>query len=209
MTTLAPLTDNCIETYLNRLANALAAVAPAERDEIVREIRAHILDSVSGATDPDGAVNRVLRLLGTPEELADRYTTERMLTRAGQSFSPWILLRTSWRWAKLGITGTTTFFVALLGYGTALTLTVAVFLKPFMPSRLGMWLGPRSLGVGVPNNPAGMHELLGHWFVPVIAVSAFAIAVGTTHALRWLIRRRSSSPAYQMPRTSGSGPAQI
>src|ERR1019366_988293 len=72
MTTLAPLTDNYIETYLNRLANALAAVAPAERDEIVREIRAHILDSVSGATDPDGAVDRVLRLLGTPAELADR-----------------------------------------------------------------------------------------------------------------------------------------
>ena len=58
MTTLAPLTDNCIETYLTRLANGLAAVAPAERDEIVCEIRAHILDSVSGATDPDGAVDR-------------------------------------------------------------------------------------------------------------------------------------------------------
>ncbi len=208
MTTIAPVIDTRIETYLSRLATALAAMAPPERDEIVREIRAHILDSVSGTTNPVGAVERVLRLLGAPEELADRYTTERLLTRAGHSFSPWLLLRTSWRWAKLGITGTITFFVALIGYGTALALTVALLAKPFMPSRMGMWLGPGRLNIGASDHP-GMHELLGQWFVPVIAVAAFAIAVGTTQALRWLIHKRSSSPAYQMPWTSASGPTQI
>jgi uncharacterized membrane protein len=208
MTTIAPLIDTRIETYLSRLATALAAMAPPERDEIVREIRAHILDSVSGTTNSVGAVERVLRLLGAPKELADRYTTERLLTRAGHSFSPWLLLRTSWRWAKLGITGTITFFVALIGYGTALALTVALLAKPFMPSRMGMWLGPGGLNIGASDHP-GMHELLGQWFVPVIAVAAFAIAVGTTQALRWLIRKRSLSPAYQVPWTSASGPTQI
>ena len=68
--TTAALTDNRIDTYLSRLATALAGVSPEERNEIVREIRAHILDSVSGAPDRDGAVDRVLRLLGTPEDLA-------------------------------------------------------------------------------------------------------------------------------------------
>jgi hypothetical protein len=196
MTSLAPLTDTCVESYLVRLSTALSAVGPAERDEIVREIRAHILDSVSSATDAAAAVDRVLRLLGAPAELADRYTTERLLTRAGRSFSPWLLLLTSWRWAKLGIAGTITFFVAFIGYGMALALTVAVFLKPFVPSRLGMWLGPKTLNVGVPDHPEAMRELLGHWFVPVIAVAAFAFAVGTTQALRWLITRRSSTAAY-------------
>jgi len=205
MTYLAPLTDNRVEYYLDRLATALAAVAPPERDEIVREIRAHIVDSVSGATGALGAVDRVLRLLGSPEELADRYTTERLLARAGHSFSPWLLLRTSWRWAKLGIAGTITFFLAFIGYGTALALTIAVFLKPFMPSRLGMWLGPKTLNVGVPDHPEAMRELLGHWFVPVIAVLAFAIAVGTTQALRWLISRRLSSPTYRMSPANVSG----
>lgn len=193
MTTSAPLLDTRIETYLSRLATALAGIAREEKDEIVREIRAHILDSVSGATDPVGALDRVLRLLGTPEELASRYTTESLLTHAGRSFSPWLLLRTSWRWALQGITGTIAFLVALLGYGTTITLTVAVILKPFVP-RVGMWLGSRSLNVGLPSNSGEMHELLGQWFVPVIAVCAFAIGVGTTHALRWLIRIRPQSP---------------
>ena len=207
--TTAALTDNRIDTYLSRLATALAGVSPEERNEIIREIRAHILDSVSGAPDRDGAVDRVLRLLGTPEELAGHYSTECLFTRAGYSFSPWLLLRTSWRWAKLGMKGTFAFFLALVGYGTTIALTVAVLLKPLMPSKVGMWLGPRSFDIGVQAHPEGMHELLGRSFVPVIAVLAFAIGVGTIHALRWLFRRRSASPAWQIPQTRVSGPAQI
>jgi uncharacterized membrane protein len=209
MTTLAPLTDNRIETYLSRLAAALGRVAAAQKDEIVREIRAHIMDSVSGAADPGSAVDRVLRLLGSPEELADRYSTECLLTRAGSSFSPWLLLRTSWRWAKLGITGTLAFLLAIIGYAMALGLTISVFLKPFMPSRVGLWFGREGLNVGVADHPEAMHELLGQWFVPVIAVCAFAFAVGTTQALRWLIRRRSPSANFQTPAVRVSGPAQI
>jgi hypothetical protein len=61
----------------------LPPVAAAERDEIVVEIRSPIHDSVSGTSDPNGATERVFRLLGTPEELAlaHRYTTESLLTR--------------------------------------------------------------------------------------------------------------------------------
>ena len=173
----------------------------------MREIRAHILDSVSSSTGPDVALDRVLRLLGTPEGLADRYTTERLLTRASHSFSLWLLLRTSWRWAKLGVKGTITFLVAFFGYTMAPTLTVWVFLKPFMPSKIGLWIGSEGLNLGV-EHPDRIHELLGHWFVPVIAVSAFAFAVGTTQALRWLIRRGSSTAAYPMP-THDSRRAQI
>ena len=207
MTSLAPLTDNRVESYLSRLSAALDSVGPEERDEIVREIRAHILDSVPSATGPDVALDRVLRLLGTPEGLADRYTTERLLTRASHSFSPWLLLRTSWRWAKMGIKGTITFLVAFFGYTIALALTVSVFLKPFMPSKIGLWIGSDGLNLGVAQ-PERRHELLGHWFVPVIAVAAFAFAVGTTQALRWLIGRRSSSPVYPMP-ARDSGRAQV
>jgi hypothetical protein len=37
----------------------LPPVAPAERDEIVVEIRAHIHHSVSGTSDPNGATEPV------------------------------------------------------------------------------------------------------------------------------------------------------
>jgi hypothetical protein len=165
---------------------------PAEKQDILLEIRAHVLDSVAASSDRKGAVDRVLRLLGTPEELAQRYDTERLLTRASRSFSPWLLLRTSWRWAKAGMKGTVAFFLALIGYGTAFGITIALILKPIMPSRVGVWWGRGDLNIGMVDHPEQMHELLGQWFVPVMAVFAFALAAGTTQALRWLMRRRGT-----------------
>lgn len=190
--------DERMESYLARLDAALQRVPAGEREDIVREIRAHILDSANGSVDPGTAVERVLRLLGTPEELAGRYSTESLLARASRSFSPWLLLRTCWRWAKLGTKGTLAFLVALFGYSMALSLTVAVFLKPIMPTRVGMWVGPEGFNIGVPSRPEVMHELLGSYFVPVIAVAAFVFAIGTTHALRWMIRRRAPKARHEM-----------
>lgn len=202
--TSAQIMDQRIEAYLNRLASALRRVPADDREDILREIGAHILDSVGGSADREAAIERVLRLLGTPEELASRYSTESLLARASHSFSPWLLLHTCWRWAKLGTKGTLAFFVALFGYTTAIALTVAIFLKPFIPS-VGLWIGPEGLNVGSPTHPEVMHELLGKYFVPVIALVAFAFAIGTTHALRWMIRKRTPKRSFEMASTRPGG----
>jgi uncharacterized membrane protein len=206
MTSAQPMNAR-IENYLSRLETAMGGISGRDQEDILREIRAHIVDSVAGSTNGQTAVDRVLGLLGTPEELAGRYTTECQLTRASRSFSPWLLLRTCWGWAKLGVKGTLAFLVALFGYATALGLTVAVFLKPFMPSKIGTWIGPEGfLAVGVPAHPEVMHELLGNYFVPVMAVVAFGFAIGTTHALRWMIRKRLPSQHYELPKSEPVSP---
>jgi hypothetical protein len=200
--TSAQHTDARIENYLSRLETAMARTSAEDTQDVVREIRAHIVDSVAGSTDRQTAVDRVLRLLGTPEELVSRYSTECQLRRASRSFSPWLLLRTCWSWAKIGVKGTLAFLVALFGYAMALGLTISIFVKPFMPSRMGLWVGPEGFNVGIPNHPEVMHELLGNYFIPVIAVAAFAFAIGTTQALRWMIRKRSPSRHYEMSESS-------
>ena len=195
--TTSEMADARMESYLNRLQAALEGVAPEYREDILREIRAHIMDSAENSADHPGAVDRVLRLLGTPEELAARYSTECQLQRASRSFSPWLILGTCWNWAKLGIKGTLAFFVAVFGYGMALAFTGAVFMKAFMPSKVGMWIGAEGLNIGAPAHPEKMHELLGNYFVPVIAAAAFLSAIGTTHLLRWMMRKRA--PGLAVP----------
>jgi hypothetical protein len=189
--TSAIVGDARMNMYLNRLDSALRGVPSEYKQDILREIRAHIMDSAEHSPDQAGAIDRVLRLLGTPEELAARYSAECQLEHASRSFSPWVLLRTCWQWAKLGIKGTLAFLVALFGYGIALGFTVAVFLKPLMPSKIGWWSGPEGTGIIVPNHPELMHEWLGNYFVPVIAAAAFLAAIGTTHFLRWMMRKRA------------------
>lgn len=199
--TSQPMNDQ-VENYLSRLEMAIAKTSAQDKQDIVREIRAHIADSIAGSGDRQAAVGRVLGLLGTPEQLALRYSTECQLTRASRSFSPWLLLRTSWSWAKTGVKGTLAFLIALFGYAMALGLTISLFIKPFMPSRIGLWIGPEGFNLGMPSHPELMHELLGKYFIPVIAVAAFAFAIGTTHALRWMIRKRSPRQRYAMTEAS-------
>ena len=194
--TAAPVSDLRIETYMNRLESALRGVSPEYRNDILREIRAHITDSAEHGVDYAGAVDRVLRLLGTPEDLAARYSTECQLERASRSISPWLILSTCWQWAKLGIKGTLAFFVAVIGYGLALAGTASVFLKPFSP-RLGFWSGPEGFGIIVPDHPTVMHEWLGNYFIPVIAAAVFMFAIGTTQLLRRMMRKRT--PGLSIP----------
>ena len=80
------MADKRIATYLNRLESALRGVSPESKEDILREIRAHIMDSAEHSADQAGAIDRVLRLLGTPEELAARYSAECQLERASRSF---------------------------------------------------------------------------------------------------------------------------
>ena len=200
--------DEQIENYLSRLATAMAKTSAEDKEDVVREIRAHITDSVVGSSDRPAAVDRVLGLLGAPEQLALRYRTECQLARASRSVSPWLLLRSCWSWAKTGVKGTLAFLIALFGYAMALGLTISIFVKPFMPSRMGLWIGPQGFNVGIPSHPEAMRELLGKYFIPVIAVAAFAFAIGTTHALRWMIRKRSPDQRHGMTEASLSAQRQ-
>jgi len=188
MTNLTQTRNDEIESYLAGLDGALRGVRREERDEILREIRTHILDSLPN--NPQTGVDAVLRRLGAPERLAEQYQTEFLLTQASHSFSPWLLLSSAWRWAHTGVRGFAVFMVAMVGYVTAAGFLISALLKPFMPNEVGLWVGRGTFGFGDLGHRAGVHEVLGSWYIPVTMFLAFGAAVGTTHALRWLIRTR-------------------
>lgn len=192
--TTVAATDPRIAVYLARLDAAVGRLPHAEACDLVREIQVHISDKLEGHAG-DADVERVLAGLGSPEELAEQFRTELLFTRASRTFSPWLLLRTTGRWAKMGSKGLAVFMLALFGYGSGLGLTVTVFLKPFLPRQVGLWVGRGTFDFGMPSNTVGRHELLGHWYIPVTAALAFVIVVGTTQALRWLIRKRIPATA--------------
>ncbi len=186
---IAPGAHPKVAAYLARLDAAVGSFPHADACDIVREIQAHISDALAG-DDTDAAVDRVLAALGSPEALAESYRTAVLFTRASRSFSPPLLLQTAWRWARSGAKGMAVFLIGLFGYSCALGLTVTVVMKPFIPG-VGLWAGNGVFTFGLPGNTEGMRELLGQGYIPVTTVLAFVAAVGTTQALRWLIRKHA------------------
>jgi hypothetical protein len=68
------------EDYLKQLASGLEALGPAETDEVVAEIRAHLAEAVS---DAGGNESAVLARFGSPDALATRLLEERGVLATG------------------------------------------------------------------------------------------------------------------------------
>jgi hypothetical protein len=217
-----------VNEYLGRLRKAFDHVPSVERDELVEEVRSHVLERIEAEPHvTEQVVSDILRAVGDPKELASQHKTEAMLSRAVRSKSPWVLLRSTLGWAMTGTTGIVALFVTLTGYGCAAVCYLSAFLKPFFPARIGLWLRPEhtlTLGFwdgrfsgtevyGISVRPPALfvlgtlsptqgpvRELLGSWLLPVGLLCGGLFVVGTTLLTGWFIRRFGLRKSSQSPR---------
>lgn len=195
-TELAEEAVHKVERYLFRLGVAMGNLPASQRDENVREIRAHLLDRIEAETGPlDQAADSVLQRLGTPEQLADSFERELSLARASRSSSPVLWLRTTARWALSGIEGFVCFWVAVFGYSFGTAFLLSGLLKPLFPNFIGLYVSDHALNLNR-QHALGDHELLGMYFIPVVMSLGSVLYVGTTLLLKWLVSRFRLAKEY-------------
>jgi uncharacterized membrane protein len=185
-----------LEGYLSELRARLRSLPEAEVSEILEELRSHVRES---AGPGDGSLPEILDRLGSPEELASLYVTDRLLVRASRPGSPWLLARGLFRWASVSVAGSVALLGLVIGYVVAGSFFVAALVKPFAPGRAGLWRlagGEISLRLGlVASPPPAGEELLGFWIVPLGLLLGSAAAWLTARLARGAIRRfRPGSP---------------
>jgi len=186
MTTTQPSTQ-FIAAYLTDLRSQLAPITLTEREEILREITAHIRDSVEMGTP----IETVLARLGTPAQLAAEYRDSQLIRTASRSLSPVLLLRATLRVAAKGITGILVFFAAIFGYAFGVGLFITGILKAIFPAYTGVWVvGGHLVASGTqgykPQPP--MHEILGWWYLPIALFVGAGLTMLTTLAIRNFLR---------------------
>jgi uncharacterized membrane protein len=178
-----------IEDYLNSLRAELGPMTIAEREEIIREIGAHIRDSVEESGTPAAAV---LERLGPSVELAAQYRDGFLIRQASRSVSPLVLLRATLRLATKGLSGVLVFFFGLIGYLTGGSLVLSALLKPFFPANTGLWIFKygHSVSSGVLSSPPAppAHEVLGMWYIVVALTAGCLLLLLTTFAIRKCLR---------------------
>lgn len=172
------------ERYLRELERSLATLPPAERAEIVAEIRSHLLDRPEAARDPAAA-------LGPAPEYAASFLQARMLSDALARGSSWALGR-----ALVAGAGRLVWWyvvaVLALGHAYGALLVLLAALKPLFPQAIGLFVGRRQfiLGAFSGEPPAGAHEVLGWTIVPVFLVAGGLVLWLSHLGLRALVRRR-------------------
>jgi uncharacterized membrane protein len=177
-----------IDTYLSSLRIHLGPMTLSERDEIVREISAHIRDS---AEESGVSVEAILARLGSAEELAAQYRDGILIRQASRSISPVLLLRGALRLATKGISGMVVLFVGMVGYLIGGGCVVTGLLKGVFPAHTGTWFQDgRMIASGtqlyIPPPPA--HEVLGMWYIPLMLTVGSFTLLATTFVIRTSLR---------------------
>jgi hypothetical protein len=190
--TLPAESQKTLDAYLAALRKQLRELRDEDVNDIVEEIRFHVLDKTSSDTSLEN-VSSTLAALGAPEALASRYRTEELLKRAQASRAPVSGLRNLVRWTTLSVVGLAVFSVSVVGYCLGGSLIIAAVLKILNPHNTGLWKasypdGTWSWGLGSGGQPGNGHELLGWWLVPLGLIIGTALLVLTFRFGSWSIR---------------------
>lgn len=178
-----------IDAYLSELRRSLGELPAEDVQEILREIRGHILERAEASGElNDAKLVEILTALGRPDQIAPAYQAEAVVRTARGSVSPVLILRGVFRWAMLSVWGFALFVVGLVGYTLGLALFVAGVGKIFFPAEIGGWLSPGGFSIGTLSDSPGAHEVLGWWLVPLGIVGGALAVILTTRFLRWALR---------------------
>jgi uncharacterized membrane protein len=172
------------DKYLTVLRSHLGTLTAAEREEIVREIAAHIRDS---AGEPGASVESVLLRLGPAEDLAAQYRDGLLMRRASRSVSPLLLLRAALRLATKSVSGIFVFFCSVFGYAFGAGFVFIALAKSIVPAHAGAWVQDGRLvamGAFEYGIPPSAHEILGVWIIPLGLIAGSLTLVLTTFLIR-------------------------
>jgi uncharacterized membrane protein len=181
-------TEMQIDSYLTELRLHLGPLTIAEREEIVREIGAHIRDS---AEESGASVETVLARMGPAEELAAQYRDGFLIRQASRSHSPLVLLRATLRLATKGVSGILVFLLGLFGYTMGAGLVLTALLKPIFPANTGLWINNGHFveaGSMFPAPTPPIHEVLGMWYLLLALVLGSLTLLFTNYAIRKILR---------------------
>lgn len=183
--------------FVARLNAALAALPPAARADVVREIEGHLIERQAA-----GQLEASLAAMGSPEAFAQTYLEDRVLSQALSRPNPLILL-----FAVLNRAGRSTLAflfgsVAALLYLLSFAFAVLIALKAITPANVGWWASPGHLVFGAiyGTHPAGP-ERLGFWFLPIAlgaAVACYTLARMLLRLVSQVLLRRSATVGAAM-----------
>jgi uncharacterized membrane protein len=159
-----------------------------DREEILREISAHIRDANEQTSAP---VETILARLGSPAELAAQYRDGILIRRASGSLSPVRLMRAALRLATKGVFGVVVCFVGTFGYAIGCGLTLSGIVKPILPANTGVWFQDGhfvSSGTLFPAPTPPAHEVLGLWYVIIALTLGSLLILLTSFLIRTCLR---------------------
>lgn len=175
--------------YLERIEAMLEPLRPTAREEIVQELKTHLLDSIryDNAEQEAERVMNATEKLGRPEEYLEPIVTDRIIEEGATTYNPLWVLKGLGRTLTRGVKKTLLGLLFSVGYLISLSLIGMALLEPFIPHHVGLFYGAgKGIGgymFGILDQTDGMTEILGIWVIPLGLASGLLIYGGLTQIL--------------------------
>ncbi|MBI3134463.1 MAG: hypothetical protein HYZ14_07265 [Bacteroidetes bacterium] len=175
--------------YMNRVKQATAVLATDDQLDLLMEFNSHIYEAMQQkpveAGEADALVT-VLEKLGNPEQVLKPLVAERKLKEATRTFNPKHVYQALLLNLKNGIIyGVFGILYLLLACFSLLIIT-----KIIAPSKTGLFYRNDQFdSFGFIADTSGTQEILGYWFIPVVAITVVTLYLLITFLFRTTNRR--------------------
>ena len=161
--------------YMKRVRKAISSLSKQNQDDIYMEFNSHVFEAIqkkNGINEIDLLLD-ILENLGIPEEVLKSLVADKKLEQATETFNPIHVFKA----LVLNFTNGITYIIFFILYLLLFGFIFLIFAKIINPSEVGLFYKDSSifvLGLSNNTNQAGIKEILGNWFIPVMLVSTVA-----------------------------------
>ena len=180
-----PSEDSRLSNYARKLRWALSALPEGDRDDIVAEMRSHVLDRL----DSGVSIAEALSALGDPDAYAKEFNDAYAVSAALSSRRTSDLVVALLQGGAGSLAVTCAGLVIVTAWSAAALIAFLAVLKIRDPAHIGLWSGQHFFFMGVIDDPSTGRELLGLWITPLALVCVVAAWVITRSLSIWALRR--------------------
>ncbi|SFW27875.1 DUF1700 domain-containing protein [Chitinophaga sancti] len=163
-----PASQRVYNNYIARCKRVVKILSEQDQEECLMEINSYIYEFINDhhGDEMTGLLN-ILDRLGDPEITLKEVVASKKIDQAIKTYNIKHLFQALFLNLRNGVA------YVLLAIMTVMLVTfpVLIVMKLIMPAKTGLWVGPYTFFFGiVHNNPAGIHEIAGNFFIPLVII---------------------------------------
>jgi len=165
------LTQRIYIDYLKRVKKSIDILSEKDKLDMLMEINSHIFEGMQALSDGNESENlyTILEKLGAPEDYLKTIVADKKLNEAVRTFNPKTVFQALLLNFKHGII----YSLFVLLYLPLVAFVFLILTKIFYPAKTGLfYMNGQFQSFGFISNRAGMNEILGNWFIPVVTLGA-------------------------------------
>ncbi|MDH7446092.1 HAAS signaling domain-containing protein [Aquimarina sp. 2201CG14-23] len=156
------------DSYFRRIRRTIKVLSSNDQEDVLMEFNSHIYEALTHKNEDDEVTNllEITQELGDPEIVLKSLVAEKKLNQATKTFNPKHIFQA----ITLNTKRSGVFFIFVILYLSLFLFVVLIISEIRYPEQTGLFFsGDEFVALGRLETQRDVTEVLGNWFIPIIA----------------------------------------